>query len=302
MHTLSALINRGVEIEEIVIKGATEKNISVFMLRLDLVHPLIAGNKLFKLFYFLQRALQSPQKRITTFGGAYSNHLAATAAACNENNILSKGIVNGTKPLTLSHTLEFCIRMGMELEYVSRSEYRRLNQEAIERNSSNVLDDILIPEGGFSNQGVNGAALICNYYKHHNFTHVCSAVGSGTTLAGLVKGSDPQQKVIGFSVVNDPELELNIRSLLHVSKDNYQLIPKFNFGGFAKKTPALINFMNDFFRKYTIPLDFVYTGKMMFGVDALLRENYFPEHSKILCIHTGGLQGNLSLPVGTLNF
>jgi 1-aminocyclopropane-1-carboxylate deaminase/D-cysteine desulfhydrase-like pyridoxal-dependent ACC family enzyme len=300
MSTVATLINKGVEINRINIDEATEKNISVSVLRLDQVHPLVPGNKLFKLYYFLLRALQSPSKNIITFGGAYSNHLAATAAACHENNLSCKGIVNGLEPPKLSHTLEFCRQMGMELEFVDRSRYRKLNDEASEHNLD--IDDIIIPEGGFSNEGVNGAALISNYYKHQNFTHICTAVGSGTTLIGLVKGSDPSQQVMGYSAAKDTDLEKKLRSLKPVSNTNFHIIHDFHFGGFAKKNSMLIDFMNKFFELYKIPLDFVYTGKMMFGVMSMINKNYFPEHSKILCIHTGGLQGNLSLPTSTLNF
>lgn len=299
------IINKQVNIDHIRFEAAKEKNISLAMLRLDLIHPLVPGNKLFKLYYFILEALQSPLKKILTFGGAYSNHLAATAAACKENNLQCIGIVNGTKPEKLSHTLLFCQQMGMQLEFLSREAYKKQNEAAvIESNNNTGTGLIVIPEGGFSTKGVNGASNISNYYKHLDYTHICCATGSGTTLAGLIKGSLPGQQIMGFSVVkNRDDFELKMKSFNDPSTmQNYALVQDYHFGGYAKKTPVLIDFMNQFFNDHRIPLDFVYTAKMMFGVNDLLEKNYFPEHSKILCIHTGGLQGNLSLTPGTLSF
>lgn len=302
---LEDIMNNKVDIDQIRIESAREKNISVEMLRLDLIHPLVPGNKLFKLYYFIVEALQSPHKKILTFGGAYSNHLAATAAVCKENNLQCTGIVNGTKPPKLSHTLLFCQQMGMQLEFISREAYKKRNEPAdMESNDFAETGLIVIPEGGFSRKGVDGASLISNYYKHLDYTHICCATGSGATLAGLIRASRHGQQIMGFSVVkNRDDFDLKMKAFNDPLKlQNYALVQDYNFGGFAKKTPALIDYMNQFYNDHCIPLDFVYTAKMMFGVNDLLEKNYFPEHAKILCIHTGGLQGNLSLPPGTLSF
>ncbi len=305
MSGLADILNRRITIDKIENEFTKEKNISVSMLRLDLIHPVISGNKLFKLYYFFSDAIKSPHKKIITFGGAYSNHLAATAAACKENNLSCIGIVNGSKQEKLSHTLLFCTQMGMQLEFITRNQYSKKNEIPFIKNIKEKCSEyILIPEGGFSTNGVNGAALISNYYKQYNFTHICCATGSGTTLAGLIKSSDPGQQIVGFSAVkNMPDFEMKMKCFTGSdAHKNYELLQAYHFGGFAKKTPTLIDFMNKFFKDHNIPLDFVYTGKMMFGVNDLIRNNYFCEHSKILCIHTGGLQGNLSLLPGTLNF
>ena len=305
MIGLADIINKEVTIDKIENEFTKEKNVSVSMLRLDLLHPVISGNKLFKLYYFLIDAIKSQNKKIITFGGAYSNHLAATAAACKENNLSCIGIVNGSKPEKLSHTLLFCRQMGMQLEFITREQYSKKNETPfIENIKQRYSGCILIPEGGYSRKGIDGAALISNYYKPYDFTHICCATGSGTTLAGLIGSSDPQQKIVGISVVKnmrDIEMKMECFNRSHTIK-NYVLLQDYHFGGFAKKTPVLIDFMNNFFNDHRIPLDFVYTGKMMFGVNDLIRNNYFSEHSKVLCIHTGGLQGNLSLPPRTLNF
>lgn len=302
---LEDIINKQVNIDQIRIESAREKNISVEMLRLDQIHPLVPGNKLFKLYYFILEALQSPLKKILTFGGAYSNHLAATAAVCKENNLQCIGIVNGTKPPKLSHTLLFCLQMGMELEFINRDAYKKRNETAVMDSIDNAgTGVIVIPEGGFSRKGVDGASIITNHYKHLDYTHICCASGSGTTLAGLIKESSHGQQIMGFSVVkNRDDFELKMQAFNDpLKKQNYALVQDYHFGGFAKKTPALIDFMNQFLNDHCIPLDFVYTAKMMFGINDLIEKNYFPEHAKILCIHTGGLQGNLSLPPGTLSF
>lgn len=293
-----------VEIDKIENDLTTEKGISLSMLRLDRTDPQISGNKFFKLYYFLQEAI-SKQQKIITFGGAYSNHLAATAKACKILEIECIGIVRGEAPKELSHTLLFCKAQGMHLEFICREEYRRKGDEDFQTELTDKFGaHILIPEGGYSKQGCDGAAIIAGFYRDGSFTHICSSVGTGTTLAGLINRALPSQKIIGFSALKgSTDLEKKIHFLIDPSlHKNYTLLDDYHFGGYAKKTPSLISFMNNFYEAFAIPTDFVYTGKMMFGVFDLIRKQYFPSGSNILCIHTGGLQGNLSLPGGTLNF
>jgi 1-aminocyclopropane-1-carboxylate deaminase/D-cysteine desulfhydrase-like pyridoxal-dependent ACC family enzyme len=302
MDAVPSLQNLIINIQPLKSEIADEHNIAVDMLRLDVIHPIVSGNKLFKLTYFLEEAKASLLKQLITFGGAYSNHLAATAFACCNAGLKSIGIVRGEKPEKLSHTLKFCLENKMHLEFISRSEYLLIS-------TNNFTDEltkkfgshILIPEGGFSKKGANGAALICNYYNLKNYSHVCCAIGTATTFAGLIKGSK-KEMVLGFPVLknlNDVEERLDY---LNVLSKKYIIIPDYHFGGYAKRNTQLISFINSFFDKNEIPLDFVYTGKMMFGIYDLIDKNYFPQGSKILCIHTGGLQGNKSLPNRMLNF
>jgi 1-aminocyclopropane-1-carboxylate deaminase len=303
MDALPSLQNLIIDIQPLKSRIADEHNISVDMLRLDAIHPIVSGNKLFKLTYFLEQAKNSTHKQIITFGGAYSNHLAATAFACSNAGLKSVGIVRGEKPEKLSHTLKLCLENKMYLEFISRSEYLHINtnnftDELIKKFGSHIL----IPEGGFSKKGANGAALICNHYYLKNYSHVCCAIGTATTFAGLIKGSF-REMIIGFSVLkNLLDVEERLRYLNVSSSKKYSIIPDYHFGGYAKKNSELISFMNSFYNNNKIPLDFVYTGKMMFGVHDLIAKNYFPQGSKILCIHTGGLQGNKSLPDIMLNF
>jgi 1-aminocyclopropane-1-carboxylate deaminase len=281
-----------------------ENNVEISMLRLDEIHPIISGNKLFKLYYFLQEAKISTHKKIITFGGAYSNHLAATSFACKKSNVACIGFVRGEQPVTLSHTLLFCIENGMQLEFLNRSSYKKINDSNfLQQLTEEYGEHILIPEGGFSLKGVKGAELITRFFNDTNYTHVCVASGTATTLAGIINGRKKDCEILGFSVLkNMNDIDKRLEELEVNTSGQFSFIGDYHFGGYAKKTDELISFINQFYELHKIPLDFVYTGKMMFGVNDLIQKNYFPAGSKILCIHTGGLQGNNSLPKGVLNF
>jgi 1-aminocyclopropane-1-carboxylate deaminase len=281
-----------------------EHGISVSMLRLDAIHPVVSGNKLFKLRYFLDDALRSVHRQVITFGGAYSNHLTATAYACQESGLRSVGIVRGEAAPVLSHTLEYCRRQGMQLEFISRTAYRNCYTDEFQQSlNARYGPHTLIPEGGFSQKGVEGAALIPGYYQAKGFTHICCAIGTATTFAGLISAHEPGCRLTGFCVLkNIDDIEKRLTALGIPRSPHYSYNGDYHFGGYAKSSPELLAFMNTFYTRHTIPLDFVYTGKMMYGVFDLISKNYFAPGENILCIHTGGLQGNGSLPPGTLNF
>ena len=276
---------------------AQDMDIKISMLRLDQIHPVISGNKLFKLYYFLEDARHSSHKTIITFGGAYSNHLAAAAYACKILNIKCIGIVRGERAPVLSDTLLFCLKMGMKLDFISREVYgKEAGQEKNPFLEEKYGDHILIPEGGFSIKGMHGAALISNYYANRHFTHICVAIGTATTLAGILKTSSASTIIMGFPALKGlKDMENRLQVLGVEDHQNLAMINDYHFGGFGKKSPELISFMNRFYEENAIPLDFVYTGKMMFGMQDLLEKKYFPAGSDILCIHTGGLQGNSSI-------
>ena len=278
-----------------------KKEVEVSILRLDEVHPVISGNKLFKLIYFLEEAKKSAHKSIITFGGAYSNHLAATAFACEKMKINSVGIVRGEKPKQLSHTLQFCIEHKMQLEFVSRALYKNIDEQLLHELKNKHGDAILVPEGGFSKIGKTGASLIYDYFSDKNFTHIALPVGTATTFAGIAGASKRDLKIIGFGVLkNMSDIAERFKKLQVDRSKIFLFINDYHFGGYAKRNVELFSFMNQFFEKHSIPLDFVYTGKMMFGIYDCINKNYFPPGSKILCIHTGGLQGNQSLTEGDL--
>lgn len=304
MNVLPGPVNFTINIESLNSILFGKNNISVSMLRLDTIHPVVSGNKIFKLYYFLEEAKNSGHKQVITFGGAYSNHLAATAYACKTAGLKCIGFVRGEKPKNLSHTLLFCLQNEMQLEFISRASYKKINEaEFLKALTKKYGPHTLIPEGGFSQKGSNGAKLICNYFSSKNFSHLCCAVGTATTLAGLINGSKNETEIIGFGVLkNLNDIDARLKELKVEAQKKYSFNGDYHFGGYAKKTTDLIAFMNTFYKDNKIPLDFVYTGKMMFGVYDLIEKDYFETNSNILCLHTGGLQGNESLPEGTLNF
>ena len=294
----------GVKIELLRNKLCEQQKISLSVLRLDQIHPIVSGNKIFKLYYFLEEAMNASHRKIVTFGGAYSNHLAATAQVCKENGLQCIGIIRGEAPQQLSHTLSFCRDNGMHLEFFSRSRYKAFSQGSIPSCFQEKFGDhTLVPEGGFSLQGRDGAALIGAHGRFSNYSHICCAIGTATTFAGLMMCCGKDTDVMGFSVLkNQHDLEERLSLLQVPPQKNYKVFYEYHFGGYAKKNDSLIDFMNSFYANTQIPIDFVYTAKMMFGVCDLVGKKYFPPGSNILCLHTGGLQGNHSLPPGLLNF
>ena len=281
------------------------KNIQVFVARLDQLHPIVSGNKIFKLAYYLQVCKQLPEKALLTFGGAYSNHLVATAFACKACGIAATGIVRGEEPEQWSPTLLACKEYGMNLIFVSREAYKKM---AASENNKVLLeqynDPIIVPEGGYGKQGALGASHIMDLLSQQNATHICTAVGTATTLAGLSLAADKSQEIIGIPVlknISDIPQRLSYLTGKPVLP-NIQVFPNYHEGGYAKHTKNEIDFMNRFFEKTQIPTDFVYTGKLMLAISDLVNKNYFNTGSKIICLHTGGLQGNTGLPPGTLIF
>lgn len=281
-----------------------QERIAMEVLRLDLIHPQVSGNKWFKLREYLSDAEQQGKHILLTFGGAYSNHLAATAAAGREAGFTTIGIIRGEAAPTLSHTLEQARADGMDLFFVSRDVYKtkQVPPEVWEKYPQS--DVYVIGEGGYGLKGREGAQSILEYCDRGLYTHLVAACGTGTTLAGLVAAALPGQQVVGIPVLkNLQSLQEEINGLLPPALySQFTLIPDYHFGGYAKRTPQLIQFMNNWYRSTGIPTDFVYTGKLFFAVGDLIRTGYFPSGSRILVIHSGGLQGNLSLPKGTLIF
>ncbi len=280
-----------------------EYGVSMYVVRLDLIHPIISGNKIFKLHYYIKEALETIDKKVVTFGGAFSNHLVATAYCCQLLGIKCIGIVRGERPGILSHTLMHCLDYGMELEFISRTDYKK-SEKNYDYIKEQYNDCLIIPEGGFSHLGAKGAAKIMDNEALHSATHICTAVGTATTLAGIVLNATHSQEIIGIPVIKNMEdLWDRLPYLINDStKKTPSIFNDYHFGGYAKKTNELIDFMNEFYTEFNIPTDFVYTAKMCYGVIDKIREGYFPKGSEIYCLHTGGLQGNASLPKGTLVF
>jgi 1-aminocyclopropane-1-carboxylate deaminase len=274
-------------------------SIQAAMLRLDLIHPEIQGNKWFKLKFNLQAAEEAGKKRILTFGGAYSNHIAAVAAACKLRQLHGTAIIRGERPPVLSHTLRRAEENGLELQFISREYYRNKLHRDWE---AMFPEHYIIPEGGHNALGVKGCEEILSLGTTRSFTHILCAVGTGTTLAGLINAAQPGQQVWGISALKGAlSLQNEVTQLLNADAEaEWQLLHDFHEGGYGKITPAVIDFMNLFFTETGIPLDGVYTGKTVLAFKKLLKQGLITEGSSVLCIHTGGLQGNLSLQEGVL--
>lgn len=307
---INKVINQSVDLTKAVVQPLAgdllhKKQVAVDILRLDRIHPVISGNKWFKLKYHIQEALQQNKKGILTFGGAWSNHLVATALACQQAGLASIGIIRGEQPFVLSATLQEVQEYNMQLQFVARTEYS--NEAAIiPVMQEKYPDHYVVPQGGQSHLGVLGAAEIVQLTQIKSYSHISAAVGTGTMLAGLVHAALPHQQVIGICSLKMPATEDNsLNSFVKPYAANgkqYTIFYDYHFGGYARKTGELISFMNTIYQQHELPTDFVYTGKLLFGILHLVQTSFFEPGSRILIVHSGGLQGNRSLPPGTLTF
>ena len=260
--------------------------------RLDLIHPQISGNKFFKLKYNLLAAQQQGFSQVLTFGGAFSNHIAATAYAAQRFGFQSIGIIRGQELATqdLNPTLQTAHDLGMQLHFVSRSEYRLRHQaEYLQQLQQQYPQAFIIPEGGSNALAIQGTQEILSPDDLENYDVICCAVGTGGTLAGIIESSSEQQHVLGFSALKGDFLKHDIQQW--TDKSNWSLTDAYCCGGYAKITPKLLQFMQQFEQQHHIPLEQVYTAKMMMGLLDLIQHHHFSAHTRILAIHTGGLQG-----------
>ena len=283
-----------------------ESRLDVQVLRLDKIHPEMSGNKWFKLKYYLDAGRLQEKKRLISFGGPYSNHIVALACAAHAHGFSSTGFIRGEPPAILSASLITAMKYGMDLQFLSReASQNKEDPEFILSLKSTYPDALIIPEGGCGEPGIRGAEEILSLPDTNEYSYICCAVGTGATLSGLVNASRPPQKLIGISVLRGTR----DREPLHSSwiktpekLNRLKLIHDYHFGGYARKTPELLNFMNEVYEQSGIPTDFVYTGKLLYAIADMARANYFPKESRILIVHSGGLQGNVSLPSGQLHF
>lgn len=276
------------------LKGQIFEHFEVRLLikREDQNHPYVSGNKWWKLKYNIEEARSTGQHTLLTFGGAYSNHIYATAAAAHELGLHSIGVIRGEETLPLNPTLAFATSVGMKLHYVSRETYlSKTDPRFIKQLNEQWGNFYLIPEGGTNQLAVKGCAEFGKQLTDEvDFDYLCLPVGTGGTMAGIMEGVCNEKSIIGFPVLKGAAfLEEEIRK--YTQKENGRLIQEYHFGGYAKITKALMEFIRQFESQYDIPLDPVYTGKMMFGVLDLIRNKFFNPQSTILVIHTGGLQG-----------
>jgi 1-aminocyclopropane-1-carboxylate deaminase len=267
------------------------------MKREDLIHKYISGNKFRKLKYNILEAKNQQKNTLLTFGGAYSNHISATAYAGKLFNFKTIGIIRGEElannlsaTLEENSTLKFASEQGMKFEFISREDYKNKSSKLFLKQLEHKFGDFyLIPEGGTNKLAIKGCKEILTN-SDHKFDYICTAVGTGGTIAGLIDSAENNQKIIGFSTLKGDFLNKEIQNIT-TNKTNWKLNTDFHFGGFAKINKQLVTFINEFKEIYKIKLDPIYTGKMMFGVNKLIEDNYFKNGTQILAIHTGGLQG-----------
>lgn len=270
----------------------SSKKVSLYIKREDEIHPFISGNKFRKLKYNLLEAKESNAQCLITFGGAFSNHIAAAAYAGKENGIKTVGIIRGEELVSKwqdNPTLAFAHKNGMEFEFISREIYR--NKETsifLNRLKEKYNNAYILPEGGANSFGVKGCEEILTN-EDVGFNVVCCAVGTGSTIAGIINSAKAHQKILGFQALKGNFLNEDIRRF--VTKGNWDLLTKYHFGGYAKINIELIHFINRFKKDTGVQLDPIYTGKMLFGVFDMVKTGQISSGSNILAIHTGGLQG-----------
>jgi 1-aminocyclopropane-1-carboxylate deaminase len=275
--------------------------------REDLNHPFISGNKWWKLKYNLEEAKRLDKKTLLTFGGAYSNHIYAVAAAAEECKFKSIGIIRGEEIRPLNPTLRFATEHGMLLQYISREDYRKKNDaDYIRRLHGTFGDFYTIPEGGTNILALKGCSEFGQTLLDLNFDYLCLAAGTGGTMAGIIEGIAGKREVIGVSVLKGDFLTQEISNLLDASalqKKNsspvygkWQMLTSYHHGGYAKVPDELKNFIGEMYRQHNLPLDPVYTGKLMWAVLEEVKKGFFKRGSTILALHSGGLQGAVSYP------
>ncbi|MEH2208148.1 MAG: pyridoxal-phosphate dependent enzyme [Nostoc sp.] len=284
---------------------ARHAGVELYVLRLDLMHPWVNGNKWFKLKYNLLEAKEKNFTTLLTFGGAYSNHIYATAAAGNLFDFRTIGVIRGEERLPLNATLNFAVQQGMQLVYLNREMYRQRNTLALEEYLRQSFGEVfIIPEGGSNLNGVRGCTEII---ERAAFNHICVACGTATTLAGIALSLHEGQRAIAFPVLkNSAFLAQEIKSLLtnylasglptpYNSPASWELVCDYHFGGYAKVNDELLLFSQQFTQEHGVPLDYVYTAKMFYGVMDLLQQGFFCKGDRLLLVHTGGLQGNVGM-------
>lgn len=277
-----------------------DENLQTFVVRDDLIHQAISGNKWRKLKYNLEKAKNENFKTILTFGGAFSNHLFAVATAGKIYDFETIAFVRGEEYEHLNPTLEYAKLSGMSIYYINRETYRNRNNPNFQQElAKNFKKPFIVPEGGSNHFALKGVAEI---YKLIPFTpnYVFSAVGSGGTLAGLIDGAEKSTKIIGITAIkNGSYMKEIIKNFISYNSENekkfWSLFTDFHFGGFAKIDRKLVDFANKFQQINGFEIDFIYTAKMFYAIWELAKQNYFCKTDKIVAIHTGGLQGNVGM-------
>ena len=298
-------INENTPLEKVNDPLLSERKISLFIKREDLNHPHMSGNKWHKLKYNLQNAINEDKGTLLTFGGAYSNHIYAVAAAGKIFNLRTIGIIRGEEHLPLNPTLSFAVENGMQIYYIDRKSYRKKeSSEIINQLQEKFGDYYLLPEGGTNELAVKGCSEIISKIDI-DFDYICCPCGTGGTLAGLISGLNGNKFALGFAVLKGASfLKDNVNSLLKNFNEssflNWHVNLDYHFGGYARTNSILLDFVNRFTSITKILVEPIYTGKMLFGIYDLAEKGCFEEGSQIIAVHTGGLQGLKGLTSRTI--
>jgi 1-aminocyclopropane-1-carboxylate deaminase len=282
-------------IQELESQLFEQKGVQVLIKREDQNHSLVSGNKWWKLKYNLEEAVRLTYQTLLTFGGAYSNHIFATAAAGRELGFKTIGIIRGEEVVPLNHTLAFAKSCGMKLHYITREAYgKKTEPDVIEQLHDQFGDFYLIPEGGTNYLAIKGCSEFANQIcQEVELDCLCLSVGTGGTMTGMIEGLDSSKKIIGFSSLKGGAfLTGEITKMTSIEKTNWSINTDYHFGGYGKAPSELKSFIVEARANYSLPLDIVYTSKMFFGVIDLITKGYFKRGSTLLVLHTGGLQGN----------
>lgn len=274
------------------------------VLRLDTLHPVVSGNKIYKLRPWLDLAAQRGTASLLTFGGPWSNHIVATAFVARERGLSALGFIRGESSSPPTAMLEEAAGYGMELRFLGRSAFRAARAEGFRSFQAAFPGHLVIPEGGAGEPGVKGAESILDGLDKGRYTHIACACGTGTMMAGLVRATVPGQLVMGFDVVGQGDaLERTLHEHVgQVRGGDWQVMKGHDRGGYARHDADLLRFMNVFHAEQGVPSDIVYTGKLFMALTTLAGEGFFPAGSRLLAIHSGGLQGNRSLAPGSISF
>ncbi|TVZ21172.1 1-aminocyclopropane-1-carboxylate deaminase [Dokdonia sp. Hel_I_63] len=269
---------------------------SLSIKREDLLHPTVSGNKFRKLKYNLIQAREDGFETLLTFGGAYSNHIAATAAAGQLEGFKTIGVIRGeelgvnlAKTLESNPTLAFAYESGMKFHFISRQEYREKDEVRFRESITKTFNNpFIIPEGGTNELAIKGCEEILTD-NDTDFDYICCPIGTAGTISGIINSLKPHQKVLGFPALKGGWVADEVRK--YAKNEQWEIIADYHFGGYAKVNGDLVSFINEFHAEHKVLLDPIYTGKMLYGISELMKGGYFRENSRILAVHTGGLQG-----------
>ncbi|GAA4352504.1 pyridoxal-phosphate dependent enzyme [Hymenobacter saemangeumensis] len=284
-------------LQELAEPAAQTQGVRLLLWRDDLAHPELPGNKARKLKYNLAAAREQGHTTLLTFGGAYSNHIAAVATAGRLYGLRSIGLIRGDETRPLNPTLAQAQADGMALHYLDRSSYRRRQEPAfLQEVMARFGPAYLLPEGGTNALALPGCAeLVAEIREQVAFDALAVAVGTGGTLAGLLTGLRKPEQALGIAALKDggflrAEVDALTQQACGQTFTNYSLQTDYHLGGYASYSADLLAFIEQFRQRHSILLDPIYTGKLLYGVLDLIRKEHFARGSTVVAIHTGGLQ------------